>query len=189
MGRELEFKYRATPEILTAIRAQFSDFFPITMETTYLDTPDGVLNGRKWMLRRRLENGTAVFTVKIPLPDGSRGEWETTAGSSEAISALCGLGAPEELKTLTERGLEAVCGARFLRLAAAVTLPTCTVELALDQGSFFAGGREKPFWELEVEYKEGSEADAAAFAQSLARQYRLETEKKSKAQRARELTK
>lgn len=187
MGREVEWKYRATPEILAAVRQQFPEWKTIIMETTYLDTPDGALQRRKWMLRRRLENGVAVYTLKTPLPDGSRGEWETRCDPSEVIEKLCKLGAPAELKVLTRPGLVETCAARFTRLAALVALPRCSVELALDEGSFLAGTREQPFCELEVEWKSGGEGDAAAFAQSLAGRFHLETEPKSKAQRAIEL--
>lgn len=189
MGREVEWKYRCCPEAMEAIRQQFSPFITITMETTYFDTPDGVLQRKKWMLRRRLENGVAVYTLKTPLPDGSRGEWETECDPSEVIEKLCKLGAPAELKALTKSRLVEVCAARFTRLAALIELPRCTVELALDEGSFLAGGRKQPFRELEVEWKAGREADAAAFAQRLAERFHLETEPKSKAQRAMELRK
>lgn len=189
MGREVEWKYRSTVEVQAAIRQRFPDWQSITMETTYFDTLDGALQSRKWMLRRRLENGTAVYTLKTPLPDGSRGEWEARCEPSEAIEKLCKLGAPAQLQTLTDPGLVEACSARFVRLAALVTLPRCTVELALDQGSFLAGEREAPFCELEVEWKSGSEREAAAFAQSIAERFHLEPEPKSKAQRAMELRK
>ncbi len=187
MGREMEWKYRAAPESLAAIRQQFPGWNTITMETAYFDTPDGALQRRKWMLRCRLENGIAVSALKVPLPDGSRGEWEAPCGPSEAVEALCKLGAPAELKSLTQSGIGEVCAARFTRLAALIALAQCSVELALDQGSFLAGDRALPFCELEVELKGGREADAAAFAQSLAARFHLETEPKSKAQRAMEL--
>ncbi len=187
MGREVEWKYRASSQVLKEIQKLYSGFTAITMETTYFDTPDEALQSRKWMLRRRLENGVAVYTLKTPLPDGSRGEWETKCNPSEIIEKLCKLGAPVELKALTESGLAAVCAARFTRLAALIELPRCGVELALDQGCFLAGDRERPFCELEVEWKSGGEEDAAAFAQSLAQRFHLEPEPKSKAQRAMEL--
>lgn len=188
MGREVEWKFRASAEALAAIQKGFSGWETIDMETAYFDTPDGELNRRKWMLRRRLENGRAITTVKTPLPDGSRGEWETEVDFSEAAKELCKLGGPPELAAFWEKGLIQVCAARFTRRAALVTLPRCTVELALDQGSFLAGEREELFCELEVELKDGEEDAAAAFAGCLAAQYGLEPETKSKAQRARDLS-
>ena len=73
MGREYELKYAATPEILSKIRLEYPNFKTIQMETTYYDTMDGILGRLHWTVRRRLENGVSVCTVKTNLPDGSRG--------------------------------------------------------------------------------------------------------------------
>ena len=67
MGREFELKFRAAPEVLDAIRAEYGPFSPITMETTYYDTPDRRMGARKETLRRRYENGTAVYALKTYL--------------------------------------------------------------------------------------------------------------------------
>lgn len=188
MGREFERKYRADSGIIAAIRAAFGDFSEIRMETVYYDTLDAALSRRRWMLRRRYENGTSVCTLKTPLPDGSRGEWETPCDDiGLAAKELCKLGAPEDLLPLTENGLREVCAARFTRLAKRLTLERCTVELALDEGALMGGGRTLPFTEIEVELKSGEEAAATAFAETLARKFGLTPEPKSKAQRAMEL--
>lgn len=188
MGREFERKYRADSGIIAAIRASFGDFSEIRMETVYYDTLDAALSRRRWMLRRRYENGISVCTLKTPLPDGSRGEWETPCDDIRlAIKELCKLGAPEDLLTLTESGLREACTARFTRLAKRLTQERCTVELALDEGALMGGGRTLPFAEIEVELKSGEEAAATAFAETLARKFSLTPEPKSKAQRAMEL--
>ena len=188
MGREFERKYRADSGTIAAIRASFGDFSKIRMETVYYDTLDAALSRRRWMLRRRYENGISVCTLKTPLPDGSRGEWEISCDDIRlAAMELCKLGAPEDLLTLTESGLTEACAARFTRLAKRLTLERCTVELALDEGALMGGGRTLPFAEIEVELKSGEEAAATAFAESLARKFGLTPEPKSKAQRAMEL--
>lgn len=188
MGREFERKYRADSGIIAAIRASFGDFSEIRMETVYYDTLDAALSRRRWMLRRRYENGTSVCTLKTPLPDGSRGEWETPCDNIRlAVKELCKLGAPEDLLPLTAGGLTEACSARFTRLAKRLTLERCTVELALDEGALMGGGRTLPFAEIEVELKSGEEAAATAFAEALARKFGLTPEPKSKAQRAMEL--
>lgn len=190
MGREFELKYRATPEIITAIRETYENFLEISMETAYYDTPDGALGDLHWTLRRRYENGRSVCTVKIPLPDGSRGEWETECNTIEtAIPELCKLGAPHHLEILTEYGVMRTCAAKFTRLAAALDLGSAEVELALDEGILIGGKQELPFAEVEVELKSGSETAAIAFAQMLAKEYGLVPEPKSKVQRALELRK
>lgn len=188
MGKEFELKYQADPQVLQKIQKEFGGLSPIFMETTYFDTPDRALNARKWMLRLRRENKRVLCTVKTPLSGGRRGEWETEKASvQEALPELLSLGAPKELELLLAGGVEAVCAARFTRLAKFITLGQTQVELALDSGVFLAGNREQPFWELEVELKKGEEKDAVAFAKNLAEAYHLAPEPKSKLQRALEL--
>lgn len=185
MGKEFELKYKADGETLAEIREKFEGFTSITMETAYFDTPGRELTARNWMLRRRLENGISVCTMKTPPVNGERGEWETVCPVlTAAIPELCKQGAPEELLALTADGIEEVCAARFTRLAATLTLPECTLELALDRGRFLGGGKEQPFAEVEVELKDGSRAAAERFAEGLAREFGLKPEPKSKAQRA-----
>ena len=186
MGRELEYKYKGTENAFAALQQRFAPFTEIKMETTYYDTPDAALSRRRWTLRRRMENEISVCTLKTPLPDGSRGEWEAEAPSiEEGIEALCNCGAPVELRGVT--GLHPICGARFTRLAALVTLPDAKVELALDRGVLLGGGKEQPLLEIEAEYKEGREAVVRAFADALAWKFGLKEEPLSKFARARRL--
>ena len=188
MGREFELKYAADSAQLDALKARFPHLRPITMETAYYDTPDGRLSRLRWTLRRRLENGVSVCTLKTPLPDGSRGEWETECRTiQEGIAALAAAGAPEELPAYTAGGVTEVCAARFTRLAGLIELEGCTVELALDEGKLLGGGKELPFTEAEVELKDGDEHAAAAFAQHLAAEFGLSPEPKSKYRRALDL--
>ena len=159
MGREYELKYQASPDIIAAIHAKFGEFTRISMETTYYDTEDLALRKRKWTLRQRLENGRAVCTVKTPLPDGSRGEWETENPDLAAgARQLCKIGAPEEILNYVNRGVAPFCGAKFTRLAKAIPRPGGRVELALDEGILLGGGRELPFAEVEVELKDGGDS-------------------------------
>ncbi len=186
MGREFELKFRAEPAQQAAIRAAFSAHWRrCDMETTYYDTPQGDMSARRWTLRRRMENGRPVCTVKTPAPGGARGEWETECGHiQEAIPVLCKLGCPPELEMLTAGGLREVCGARFTRQAGTLDRENCTLELALDSGVLLGGGRECPLCEVEVELKAGSEEGALAFASHLAAQFGLIPEGKSKYRRA-----
>ena len=189
MGREFELKYQATPEIIAEIRGKFGDFTPISMETTYYDTADFSLRKRKWTLRQRLENGRAVCTVKTPLPDGSRGEWEVESPDLTAGAArLCAMGAPGEILDYVNQGVAPFCGARFTRLAKTIDLPGGKAELALDAGVLLGGGREQPFAEVEVELKDGEDAVALDFAEALAKEFGLKEQPKSKLARAMALT-
>ena len=190
MGREFELKFGATPEQQETILKDLGAFSSLSMETTYFDTPDGSLSQRQITLRRRLENGVSVCTVKTPEANGARGEWELQwQDITTAVPELCKLGCPEEVLTLTKPGLTEVCGARFTRLYKPLSVEGTVVELALDRGVLLGGGREIPLREVEVELKTGSEEAAAAFAQSLAKKYGLRPEKKSKFRRALALAK
>lgn len=185
MGREFELKYQATPETIAAIQAKFGAFNPISMETTYFDTADLALRKRKWTLRRRLENGKAVCTVKTPLPDGGRGEWETeNTDLAAGAKVLCAMGAPKEILDYVNHGVAPFCGARFTRLAKTIELPGGSVELALDEGVLLGGGQELPFAEVEVELKSGEDDLARAFAGKLAAEFDLKEQPKSKLARA-----
>lgn len=188
MGREFELKYRADEAIIAAIREKYGGFTPISMETTYYDTPDLKLALHHWTLRRRLENGVSVCTFKKPLEDGSRGEWEVECGNiMEGVMKLCQSGATWELMRSCAGGLMPFCGAKFTRLARTLVLPECTLELALDQGILTGGHKELAFAEVEVELKDGREDAAVAFAQALANEFGMMPEPKAKVVRAREL--
>ena len=185
MGREFELKYRCSAEDFEALKAAYAGYTTIEMETTYYDTFDAKLNNRHWTLRRRFENGVSVCTLKTPDPTGGRSEWEVEApGIISAIPKLCSMGAPMELMALTVSGLQEVCGAKFTRLALQMDVPGAKVELALDKGKLFGGGREMPLQEVEVELKDGADNAAIAFAKGLEEKYNLIPEKRSKYKRA-----
>ena len=185
MGREFELKFRADSDTIAAIREKFGEFSPISMETTYYDTADLKLAFHHWTLRRRMENGVSVCTFKRPGGDGSRSEWEVEAASiMEGVMKLCQAGADWELMRCVAGGVQPVCGAKFTRLAKTLELDDCAVELALDQGVLMGAGKEIPLCEVEVELKSGEDSAAIAFAQSLAREFSLAVEKKSKFARA-----
>ena len=186
MGTEYELKFRADAACQDSVFTTFpARWQTIAMETTYYDTPSGALSTRRYMLRRRLENSASVCTLKTSGEGNVRGEWEVTCDSVNlAIAELCKLGCPGELETLCAEGLVPICGARFTRKAGLFKLLDCTVELALDQGILFAGSREIPLCEIEVERKAGSIEAADAFAKQLADIYDLQPEEKSKFARA-----
>ena len=158
------------------------------METTYYDAPDGSFSRLHWTLRRRMENGVSVCTLKSNLSDGSQGEWEAEWGDIlSAVPRLIAMGAPKELEEYTRDGVSPTCGARFTRKALTLAAGEGTVELALDQGQLLGGGQALPFAEVEVELKQGRDEDAVAFAQALAARFGLTQEPKSKLRRALEL--
>ncbi len=185
MGVEYEIKFKATEDSLSAIdRAFAEEAMVFEMETTYYDTPTGELSARYYTLRKRLENGKAVCTLKAPAKQG-RGEWEVPCEDVlQAIPKLVKLGCPADLPDLIGEGIAPICGAKFTRIAKTIALPDGAVELALDRGILFGGGREEPLCEAEVELKEGDVSLCDAFAKMLAREFSLKIEKKSKFRRA-----
>lgn len=184
MGYEFELKFRATEAAQVAI-AQDGSWHTVTMATTYYDTPSGSLSSRRYTLRRRLENGVSICTLKTPAGELGRGEWETECDTIEAaIPMLCKLGCPAHLPELTGEGLVPVCGARFTRQASTLEVDGTVLEIALDKGILFAGEKEIPLCEVEVELKEGSREQAAAYALALAHQHGLQPEPASKFKRA-----
>lgn len=189
MGIEFELKYRATPAQQAALLARFGTAVrTIAMETTYYDTADRSLAARRVTLRRRMENGTAVCTVKTPAGDAGRGEWECLCGDIRAaIPTLCKLGAPEYVLLLTAAGVEPICGARFTRRAMDVETADFTAELALDSGVLLGGGREEALCEVELELKSGDRQAMTVFMAHLAAQYGMVPEPHSKFRRAKAL--
>ena len=191
MGFEFELKYRATAQAQSRILEAYPlDYRQFEMETTYFDTADFALSDRHITLRRRMENGVAVCTVKTPTAGLGRGEWECRSEDIEVgILELCKLGAPKELLAYTVNGVRPVCGAKFTRLAGLTEYQGATLEIALDVGILTGGGQEIPLCEVEVELKSGAPEAAVAFGEHLALDFGLKTEKKCKFRRALALAK
>ncbi len=189
MAVEFELKYSAEAAQQEDICRQYlSQVRQYQMETSYSDTPSGALSQRRITLRRRMENGESVCTVKTPISGYGRGEWDCRCEDlQQSLPLLCQAGAPRELLELAAEGLEQVCGARFTRLAGDVTLEGAVVELALDQGVLLGGGQEQLLCEVEVELKSGDPDAAVAFGMLLKSKFGLITEEKSKFRRALDL--
>ena len=191
MSIEFELKFSADAAMQEAIFAAYpGEYCTYQMETTYYETPDDKLSDRHITLRRRMENGRSVCTVKTPVSGYGRGEWECDCDDIHtAIGYLVRLGAPRELLLLTAGGVVPVCGARFTRRALAISHEGTELELALDRGVLLGGGKELPLCEVEVELKEGQPEAAVAFGEALAQKFRLNLQKKSKFRRALALAK
>ena len=189
MGIEIELKYRATPEQQQAVlKACGAAAHTISMETTYYDTADRQLSARKITLRRRLENGVSVCTLKTPASGNARGEWDCLRDTiEEVIPELCKLADREDLLELLGGGVVPVCGARFTRQAADIQTADFTAELALDNGVLLGGSREMPLCEIELELKSGNPEAMRVYMQLLAAVNGLVPEKKSKFRRAMDL--
>ena len=190
MGIEFELKFRIGADAMAALAENMGPCSTLDMETAYYDTPDGGLSRRHYTLRRRMESGKSVCTLKTPAGNSARNEWEVECPAiEEAIPMLCKLGCPENLPELVSGGLAQTCGARFRRRFWTLDFQGSTLELALDQGVLMGAGREIPLRELEIELKSGAREAAVSFASLLTGRYGLEPEPKSKFRRALDLAK
>lgn len=189
MAVEYELKYRATPELLERIQADFPGDYTVTeMTTTYYDTPGGDLAKLYWTLRHRKEGDQHICTLKTPAGIDGRSEYEWCCEDiGEAIPFLSKQSGSTALSQLAERGLVAKCGARFTRTARKFVAGSTVTELALDCGVLVNGKKEEPFAEVEVELKLGYRQETDVVGLLLREAYGLTPEPKSKYQRAREL--
>ena len=185
MATEYELKFRATPQILRAVEADYPAYWEtLEMETAYYDTPSGTLSARRYTLRMRLENGRPVCTLKTPAGD-ARNEWEVPCDHIEgAIETFLAMGCPADLAQLTREGLVNICGAKFTRRAKTLHFHEGTVEIALDQGHLFGGGCTAPLCELEIELKSGSTQACQLLAGELIDRFAIKPESRSKFARA-----
>ncbi len=191
MGKELELKYRIDDqEQYHALCDLLEERYPggwtqTAMATTYFDTADHWLAQRHWTLRIRAENGINILTCKTPADGDSRNEWEVHEGTlPHGLMALVRRGAPEELMELHGLPLQVSCGARFTRRCRVLDFGDGEAELALDRGVLLGGGKELPFWELELEWKAGNVQRVYDWCHSFALENGLETETRSKFARA-----
>ena len=187
MGREFEVKFGLTEDQASQLLAYLNTEAcgTLHMQTTYYDTKDSALSARHITLRKRMENGSPVCTVKTPISGFGRGEWETGCDDiTAAVPELVRLGAPKEVEELAKPGLVPICGARFTRIYRTISCCEAQIELALDRGVLTGGNREAPLLEFEMELKSGTEGNALAAAEAFRLHYGLTAEPLSKFRRA-----
>ena len=189
MAVEYELKYRATPEILEKIQADFPGDYTVTqMTTTYYDTPGADLAKLYWTLRHRQEGEVHICTLKTPAGIDGRSEYEWKCEDIlEAVPHLCRLSGSNALAQLAQRGLVATCGARFTRTARKLIAGSTMAELALDTGVLVNGEKEEPFSEVEVELKQGYREETEVMGYLIRQSYGLTVENRSTFMRAKAL--
>lgn len=182
MAIEFELKFRADEAALNTLRRDIAGEEQIFhMHTTYYDGIDDSLSAKKYTLRRRMENDTSVCTLKTPADGLGRREFEVESDTiEEALPVLCKLSGVTELASVS---LKEVCGAKFTRIAKTFTWQGATMELALDHGELYGGGKTLPLCEVEVELKEGSREAVLAYGAFLSAAYGLKPERASKFRR------
>ena len=182
MGVEYEIKLVPTQEkYFLLLEASFQETgVHFDMETTYYDTIDRSLRRRDITLRKRMENGKSVCTMKTPA-DLGRNEYEVEAATiEEAIPQLCKLASAPDIADLLASGVEEVCGARFHRIARRMQLTDGVVEVCIDRGQLLGGGKTLPLLEVELELIEGAPEGVRRNAAALCAAYQFKEEKRSK---------
>jgi inorganic triphosphatase YgiF len=163
----------------------------LQLDASYFDTPGGKLHKAGFMLRVRREGDSIVQTVKtgangVGLFD--RAEWETPLKSMQPdLEAARRTPMGPTLTAKTERLLESFAQVRVNRRRWDVSRDGNLIEVTLDEGFIQAGNRSRPFNELELELKRGSEGALFALCEELSRRIPLRLGVLSKADRALEV--
>ncbi|MCU0841788.1 MAG: CHAD domain-containing protein [Thiobacillaceae bacterium] len=159
--------------------------------SVYLDTSGFDLLGRGIALRLRRVGFHWVQTLKARAGTGGllaqRPEWEVqVTGNRPDLSVLpeeaCGL-VPVDLRDALVPAFET----EFTRAAWLLRHGESQIEVALDQGTIRAGGRELPISEVELELKSGRLADLFDLAEGWLDGLPFQLEPRSKAQRGYQL--
>ena len=193
-AREIELKLAAGPRTLERIAAD-----PLfeglagrgeRLEALYYDSPAGALWRRGIVLRVRREGGHWIQSVK--LAGGARGGAHRRIELEQPLAD-----ARPDLVAVPDAEIAARI-ARALGRAALVPAfrveverrrcevspsPGVRIEVALDRGAIRAGRRRAVVSEVELELREGGEADLYAFALELAGRHLLRLDPRSKAER------
>jgi inorganic triphosphatase YgiF len=181
---EVELKLATTAEAMESLLAS-----PLLREharstvrsrhlvSTYFDTADQRLSRKRLSLRVRQSGRKLIQTLKTPnqaeRPGAERGEWEVevshatphlTAFDDPAVLEVTGLILPDELAPVFET--------RFRRRAMMIEWPDgdqppAQIEVAFDNGTIRANGREQPISELELELKRGQPRSLFELAEML----------------------
>ena len=159
----------------------------IQMKASYYDSEDGFLSNKMHAaLRLRSENGKKICCLKIPKGgEGAcriREEYEIPAESiSEGISRLPSAGADEQIcRLLASMKMQKICSTDFVRRSYSLKTERFSAELSFDSGFAIKGDKKAEIRDIELEFKEGSEAEFHAWAALLSDKHSLKEEKLSK---------
>lgn len=165
------------------------DIHIIAMESAYYRDRAGRLDAGGFTLRLRRENGCGVCCLKQDVSARGalkvRHELEYRAETIEdGVRGLIVSGAPRAFADAVQNAeLAVVAQVQFVRRALPLAWDGVCAELAFDAGTF-GTTRPVPFYELELEWKSGSEDVFQALVRELTRTFALVPEKRSKYARA-----
>lgn len=135
----------------------------------YFDTAEGTLRAKGFSLRVRKVGACHVQTLKTRGSQAGlfdRGEWEMpVAGMAPDLAALART--PVKRLKHIDGDLLPVVRADVERSAWLVDHLDSMIEVVLDSGKVSAGGRELPFYEVELELKRGDPAALFSLARML----------------------
>lgn len=160
----------------------------LEMEAVYYDTADGQIAKAHGGLRLRRENQCSVVCLKLAAQESfdgamkAREEYECSAADIRTgIRNLLSAGAPKEIcDSLLKANLIQLGRTIFTRFSFLLEYQNCVCELAFDYGKFTRHGRVGPICEMELELKNGSEADFDTLAIKLQHTFDLEPQPLSK---------
>lgn len=213
MAREIEAKFQvASEELFDSIRSagsvaghRMTTGDTIPQRDTYFDTAGATLLRDGWSLRLREKAGAVLVTFKGPFTDAhSRAEFEEsiTEAQAEALRAgrLADVDAPPVAAALGHVGSEPVEAMLYVdnvREAWYINAaPTASggqqgrVKVCFDRVVYSSGGGDDAStreFELELELQDGDEAFLQEAAATLAAEYNLSPESRSKYERGVEL--
>jgi inorganic triphosphatase YgiF len=134
------------------------------LESVYFDTEDDDLARAGVALRVRRDKRAFIIGLKRAA-DANRGvferdELEAPAPSGEPEPALLGDAAARDIaKIVGGKALVRKFGSDIRRATRTVLFGSATIEVALDSGFLFAGGRREALHEIELELKSGEPAE------------------------------
>ena len=189
-GREIEFKFLATPDELATIinagaLAPLRNAPAPLQISTYFDTPERTLQAAGFILRlRETADGRRIQTVKQDGAGLSRGEWEWDIGGDTPDFALA---AQTPLGAILDHDLcartTAIFTTRVNRRKADIVFTVAKVEVALDEGEIIAGTDRAPIVEVEFELKSGRRRGLFALVRKMSRKTPLQLSLISKGER------
>jgi inorganic triphosphatase YgiF len=199
---EIEAKFRvAADDLAVAAALRHLGAYTLTPTpspeqqlNTYYDTTDRRLNAARYGLRVRRVGATAKITLKGPAevgPDGVHRRAEHEFPGDDPHPATWPPGVARDLALALTGGAPltaTVAVATVRHILYAIRDGARVAEIAVDRGVLRAGGRERPFAEIEIELlPDGGQSDITALAEALGAHVHLQPEPRSKLQRAMDL--
>ena len=199
MAQETEIKLRISPDALSALRNHpllqerlQGDWTTGTLYNQYYDTANRELAAARVALRVRRDGEQFIQTLKSSGQSvaglSERSEWDWTVDAAALdLTLLDDSCWPASLAPLDKLNLLPVFTTDFQRTKAMLQWERdgekVDVEVALDQGTVVADGREEPICELELELRAGPPAALLELAVTLAEDVALMPCDISKAER------